>query len=124
MFVLCVCAVCEDMRQNAVSEEEKVLAMTGFQQHIENAQEERSFYKCTAKVYLVTFQNAHMRPVSSTYATHVDILRVLNLGDRDDSALANQHKTDWKMMNRWIQVKLWYTYHQYVRIMTKGYNST
>ena len=35
--------------------------------------------------------------------THVDILRVLNLGDRDDSALANGRKADWKMMNRWIQ---------------------
>ena len=41
-----VCAVCEDMRQNvqsAVTEEEKVLAMGSFQQHIENTQDEHSF---------------------------------------------------------------------------------
>ena len=61
MFVLCVCAVCEDMRQNAVSEEEKVLAMTSFQQHIENAQEECSFYKCTAKEkYDIFHSNGHI----------------------------------------------------------------
>ena len=43
-----VCAVCEDMRQNiqsALTEEEKVSAMAKFQQHIENAQDERQFYK-------------------------------------------------------------------------------
>jgi hypothetical protein len=43
-----VCAVCEDMRQNvqcAVTEEEKVSAMTSFQQHIESAQNERTYYK-------------------------------------------------------------------------------
>ena len=42
------CAVCEDMRQNvqsALTEEEKVSAMAKFQQHIENAQDERQFYK-------------------------------------------------------------------------------
>lgn len=43
-----VCAVCKDMRQNvqsAISEEEKVLAMANFKQHIDNALNERSFYK-------------------------------------------------------------------------------
>ena len=45
-----VCAVCEDMRQNvqsALTEEEKISRTTEFKLHIENAQDERSFYKLT-----------------------------------------------------------------------------
>ena len=45
-----VCSVCEDMQhrvQSALTEEEKITCTTEFRQHIEDAQDDREFYKLT-----------------------------------------------------------------------------